>query len=342
MATIVDVAERAGVSISTVSHVVNGTRRVAEKTRASVLKAIEETGYRQDALARSLRRSLTDSIGLVVSDTGQPAFADMVRGVEAEATKAGYTLLLANSGEDPEQEARTLEALSARRVDGLIVAPSAGSSGEAIDAIRNSGTPVVLMDRVGSGDSGDQVGVENLAPVRELVAHLVGHGCRAIALAAGNLNVSTISERYLGYAQAVKEAGFTVHPGHVITGSGLSQETCAAALDMLGDRGPLVPPDAVVCSSTETAIGVLEAASRLGLRIPDDLKIAVFDGFPHADLFEPRLTTVEQPAFEIGVTAMRLLQKRITQKPGDGEAWGSEVIRLKPRIVYRTSCGCAS
>ncbi|NYI04738.1 LacI family DNA-binding transcriptional regulator [Allostreptomyces psammosilenae] len=334
MATIVDVAERAGVSISTVSHVVNGTRRVAEKTRQRVLAAIEEVGYRQDTLARSLRRSRTDSVGLVVSDPGQPTFADMVRGVEHEATQAGYTLLLATSGEDPAHEARSLHVLTARRVDGLIVAPVAHSDGRETDAIREAGTPVVFMDRIGSGRSGDQVGVENTRPMRELVGHLIEHGHRRIALAAGDLAVSTIAERHLGYTTALRDAGVEPDPALLITGSGLAAETRAAAAVLLGGERR---PEAFVCASTETAAGVLAAAADLGLRVPDDLRLAVFDGFPHADLFEPRITTVRQPAFDIGATAMRLLLRRMNEDAPDGD----EVVRLEPTITYRTSCGCA-
>ncbi|MGP4086566.1 LacI family DNA-binding transcriptional regulator [Streptomyces sp. KR55] len=333
MVTIVDVAQLAGVSISTVSHVVNGTRPVADRTRERVLKAIEQTGYRQDTLARSLRRSRTDSIGLVVSDAGQPTFADMVRGVEYEAAQAGYTLLLAHSGEDPAQETRSVQALAARRVDGLIVAPAARSTGRETEAVQRSGTPVVILDRLGDPGFGDQVGVDNTTPMRELVEHLLGHGHRSIALAAGDLAVSTMAERHRGYMQALTAAGIEPDPELVITGSGLAAETRVLAHRMLsGERRPEV----FACASTETAVGVMEAAAELGLRVPHDLRLAVFDGFPQSGLFEPRLTTVVQPAFDVGATAMALLLRRVN---GDTCEDG-QVIRLAPRVVYRASCGC--
>ncbi|MEV0173683.1 LacI family DNA-binding transcriptional regulator [Streptomyces sp. NPDC050803] len=327
-------AQLAGVSISTVSHVVNGTRPVADRTRARVLKAIEQTGYRQDTLARSLRRSRTDSIGLVVSDAGQPTFADMVRGVEHEAAQAGYTLLLANSGEDPARETRSVQALAARRVDGLIVAPAARSTGREAEVVQRSGTPVVILDRLGDPGFGDQVGVDNTAPMRELVEHLLGHGHRSIALAAGNLAVPTMAERHRGYVQALEAAGIEPDPGLVLTGSGLAAQTRVLARRLLGDRRSR--PEAVACASTETAVGVMEAAAELGLRVPRDLKLAVFDGFPQSDLFEPRLTTVVQPAFDVGATAMVLLLRRVNGDIGED----GRVIRLAPRIVYRASCGC--
>jgi LacI family transcriptional regulator len=334
VATIVDVAQLAGVSISTVSHVVNGTRPVADRTRERVLKAIERTGYRQDTLARSLRRSRTDSVGLVVSDAGQPTFADMVRGVEHEAARAGYTLLLAHSGEDPAQEARSVQALAARRVDGLIVAPAARSTGAETEAVRRGGTPVVILDRLGAPGAVDQVGVDNTTPMRELVEHLLGHGYGSVALAAGDLAVPTMAERHRGYMQALRAAHGEPRPELVVTGSGLAAETRALALRVLsGARRP----DAFACASTETAVGVMEAAAELGLRIPHDLKLAAFDGFPQSGLFEPCVTTVVQPAFDVGSTAMALLLRRLNGETG-GEG---ETVRLEPRVVYRTSCGCA-
>jgi LacI family transcriptional regulator len=334
VATINDVARLAGVSTSTVSHVINGTRPVREETRLRVEEAVRATGYRRDGLARALRRNRTDSIGLIVSDVSEPAFAAMARGVEREATAAGYTVLLANSGEDPDLEARILQVLTERRVDGLVVAPVARSRREEIAAVLEQGTPVVVMDRLG-GVRADQVGVENTAPMRELVLHLVAHGHRRIALAAGDTDVPTIAERRRGYLEALGEAGIDADDSLVVEGGGLADETRERMLEVL--RRPAVPT-AVVAASTETAVGVLEAARLLGLAVPDDLAFATFDGFPHADLFRPGVTTVAQPALDIGATAMQLLLSRI-----DGTLTARHrSIRLEPETTYRESCGCTA
>ncbi|HEY5832998.1 LacI family DNA-binding transcriptional regulator [Streptomyces sp.] len=332
--TIVEVARLAGVSTSTVSHVVNGTRPVRAETRARVDEAIRETGYRQDGVARALRRSRTDSIGLVLSDVSQPAFAEMIHGVEREATSAGYTLLLANSAEDPATESRALQVLAARKVDGVIIAPVGGSQRSEISTIQEQGTPVVLMDRLG-GVRADQVGVENAAPMRDLVLHLVGHGHRQIALAAGDTKVPTIAERHRGYLDGLAEAGIEADKSLIVTGSGLSADTREGMLSVLGRPQP---PTAVVAVSTGSAAGVLEAAGRLGLRTPHDFAFATFDGFPYADLFRPGITTVTQPAYEIGTTAMQLLLGRLE---GDPKARHRSV-RLEPEITYRESCGCSN
>jgi LacI family transcriptional regulator len=322
----------AGVSTSTVSHVINGTRPVRDDTRTRVEEAVKATGYRRDSLARALRRSRTDSIGLILTDVAEPAFAAMAHGVEREAMNAGLTVLLANSGEDPELEARQLEVLAERRVDGLLIAPVARSHREAITAVIDQGTPVVLIDRLG-GVRADQVGVENTAPMRELVHHLVEHGHRRIALAAGDTDVPTLAERRRGYLEALGEAGIAVDDTLVVTGSGRADDTRER---MVGVLRQSEPPSAVVAASTETAVGVLQAAKVLGLATPEDIAFATFDGFPHTDLFRPGITTVTQPAHEIGATAMELLLSRIdgslTSRP--------RTVRLEPEITYRESCGC--
>src|SRR5687768_17312149 len=197
MATMVDVARLAGCSISTVSHVVNGTRHVEATTRERVMTAIAETGYKQDAVARALRRAQTDSIGLVVSDAGQPAFAEMVHGVEQEAARLGLTLLLASSAEDPNRELKAVDALLERRVDGLILARTSHSSDDVVTRVASAEKPLVLMDRLFDLDL-DQVGVENERPMETLVADLAARGHQRIALIAGDLDVPTLRERHDG------------------------------------------------------------------------------------------------------------------------------------------------
>ncbi|WP_137991538.1 LacI family DNA-binding transcriptional regulator [Streptomyces vilmorinianum] len=332
MATIVDVARLAGVSTSTVSHVINATRPVNPRTRERVEDAIRATGYQRDSVARALRRSRTDSIGLIVSDVAQPAFAEMVRGVEHEATKAGYTLLLANSGEDPALERRALRVLAERKVDGLVVAPVGRSERAGLEAVRAQGIPLVVMDRLGALPT-DQVGVENADPMGELVRHLVGHGHRRIALAAGDRAVATIEERCRGYREALAASGIGYEDELVLWGSGLAADTRARVHELFA--GPQ-PPSALVAVSTETAIGSLQALRARELDIPGDVAFAAFDGFPYMDLFRPGITAVTQPAYEIGSTAMSLLLSRM-----DGTLTSRHrSIRLQPELTYRESCGC--
>jgi LacI family transcriptional regulator len=332
MTTMVKVAKLAGVSISTVSHVLNGTRHVNDETRQKVLKAIEETSYRQDALARAMRRSRTDSIGLIVSDGGEPAFAEMIRGVEETAASQGITLLLANSAEDPDREARAVEALLERRVDGLILARAAGSGPEALAEFANQDTPLVLMDRL-SEDPFDQVGVENREPIKELVVHLLSQGHERILLIGGDTRVSTLRERHEAFQEAMTVAG--IPPQNQMTvAAGEPAATDAAIHDALSAAKP---PTAVIACSTILAAAALRHIQRRGLRMPDDIAFATFDGFAYADLFQPQLTTVRQPAFQVGATAAELLTKRIADKSSD-----TSIVRLAPVIEYRASTGASA
>lgn len=331
-ATIVDVARLANVSTSTVSHVINGTRYVSDEKRNQVLAAVEMTGYRQDSVARALRRARTDSIGLIVSSVSQTVFGEMIRGVEQEAVQAGYTLLLANSAEDGARESASLHALVARKVDGLIVAPAARSPWREIDALGQTGIPVVIMDRASKART-DMVGVENTDPMRQLTTHVIAHGHTKIALATGDMKVSTITERARGFTQAMAAAGLDVPEEYVLTGSGLSEDVRRQVSALLESPSA---PTAIIATSTESAIGTLEAIDAKGLLIPGDIAFATFDGFAHPDLFRPRITTITQPAFEIGASAMRLLLDRLSTTPPTR----SRILRLSPEILYRESCGC--
>ncbi|MBX7444963.1 MULTISPECIES: LacI family DNA-binding transcriptional regulator [unclassified Arthrobacter] len=329
MTTMVKVAKLAGVSISTVSHVLNGTRHVNDETRQKVLKAIEETSYRQDALARAMRRSRTDSIGLIVSDGGEPAFAEMIRGVEEEAARQGVTLLLANSAEDPQREARAVQALLERRVDGIILARAAGSGPGALAEFQDQDTPLVLMDRL-FDEPYDQVGVENREPINELVQHLTSQGHERILLVVGDVRVATLQERHEAFIEAMEAAGTPA--GKQLTVVAEDQQKIEAGISKA--LAAVKPPTAVIACSTVLAAAALRQVQQRGLRMPDDIAFATFDGFAYADLFEPQLTTVRQPAFQVGATAAELLAKRIADKSRE-----PSTVRLAPTIEYRASTG---
>lgn len=328
MSTMVDVARLAGCSISTVSHVVNGTRHVEATTRERVMQAIAETGYKQDAVARALRRAQSESIGLVVSDAGQPAFADMVHGVEQEAARLGLTLLLASSAEDPARELKAVGALLERRVDGLILARTSGSADEVLTRVADAKKPLVLMDRLFDVDL-DQVGVENEQPMETVVADLVARGHRRIALVGGDLDVPTLRERHRGFVSGAGNAGLDASDQLVCLGAVTQDEARRQVGDLLAAKDR---PTALVAASTVLAAGALYAVHDARLSIPDDLAFATFDGFAYADLFQPQLTTIRQPAFEVGVHAMKLLAERIRKPKGR-----RRTIRLAPVVENRRS-----
>jgi LacI family transcriptional regulator len=330
MATITDVARLAGVSVSTVSHVVNGTRPVGAETRKRVDTALEQTGYQTHSVARALRRARTDSIGLIVP-ARQPVFGEMISGIEHEARAAGFILLLTNSAEDHALELASVAALRERRVDGLIVAPASGSPTELIESLRRAHIPVVVIDRLVT-QSVDQVGVENTEPMRALVRHLIERGHTRIGLIAGDQGVATLAERYQGYVDALDEAGITFDESIVLTDKAIPGDGRAAVRELLRRRDR---PTALVSASMVMTVGMLQAARDRGLVVPRDLAVATFDEPMYADLFSPRLTSVVQPAFQIGREGVRLLLRRI-ERPDVPP----RTVRLRPRIAHRDSCGC--
>lgn len=328
MATIVEVARLAKVSTSTVSHVLNGTRNVEPATRKKVLDAIAQTGYRQDALARAMRRSRTDSIGLVVSDAGEPAFAEMVHGVEHAAATQGLTLVLANSAEDPERERRAVRTLLGRRVDGLILARCASSTAEVEAELKVGTPPVVLLDRVFDGAPCDQVGADNRESMRRLTEHLLAQGHRRVAVVAGDTRVPTLAERLAGFREAVTALGGLDTEPHLVL-EGDDNDWLKAELRRGLESGVHT---CVIAASTPLAVAALETLRDVGKTVPDDIAFATFDGFNHSDLFRPSITTVVQPAFEMGTAAVHLLLDRL-QAP----TTSPRVTRLQQRLELRSS-----
>ncbi|KRE72176.1 LacI family DNA-binding transcriptional regulator [Arthrobacter sp. Soil762] len=329
MATIVDVASLAGVSTSTVSHVLNDTRHVEPETKARVMSAVQTTGYRRDALARSMRRARTDSIGLVVSDAGEPAFADMVHGVEEAAAQHGLSLLLANSAEDPARERSAVEALLDRRVDGLIIARAAGSADGLLERIREEKKPLILLDRLADLDV-DQVGVNNHSAMAALVEHLTVRGHQRILLVSGDLRVSSLRERYDSFHVAMLARGIKVTAGLLCEGTVTTAATFDSVRTLL--RSSPERPTAILACSTLLAAGALRAVQHEGLRVPETMAFATFDGFTYSDLFEPQITTVRQPAFHLGESAVRLLMRRLETPSAP-----TKILRLDSEIEFRRS-----
>lgn len=326
MATMVQVASLAGVSTSTVSHVLNGTRPVDPATRRRVMDAIEKTNYRQDTLARAMRRARSDSIGLVVSDAGEPAFAAMVHGVEDAVAAEGMTLILANSSEDQVREARAVHALLGRRVDGLILARSADSGEAGLDDLGPSAPPVVLLDRIFDDAPFDQVGADNRESMRRLVEHLRAAGHQRFVLLAGDQRVPTLRERAAGFQDALGDSDRRLCT--VLEGRDPEADRRGLQEALAGDPRPSV----VIASSTPLAAQALGLLRDRGLLIPRDIAFATFDGFDHSDLFEPALTTIRQPGFDIGGAAVKLLLERIARPSGS-----PRIVRLRQRLELRAS-----
>lgn len=331
MKTMGDVARIAGVSASTVSHVLNGTRKVNHATRLRVEAAIEETGYRRNGVARSLAAGRTHTVGLSISALTNPYFGSLVHAVERALSDAGYVLIVGDSHDDVTSEQRVTGSLLDRQVDGMIVAPAAGSERVTLPEIVRTGTPLVLIDR--GVDAGcDQVGPENFASARSLTEHLLGLGHRRIAVVRGLAGISSTIERFDGYRAALADRGIAVDPALVLDGDSNTDvaEREVHALMSRADR-----PTALVSLNNAMTIGTLKALRVLGLSIPDEVAFCCFDDFEWSDLFEPRLTAAAQDVETIGATAVELLLCRMR---GIDDA--PQQIHVPTTFHHRNSCGC--
>jgi LacI family transcriptional regulator len=312
MATIKEVAQRAGVSVGTVSNVIGNTVRVRPKLRQRVLTAIHELGYQPSHVARSLKLRRTNTLGLLVSDITNPFFSQLVRGAEEAALEQGYLLLAFNTDDQVEREKHVLEVLRGRRVDGilLVVAPARKRPTHIADTIA-CGTPIVCLDRLPPGIAVDAVTVDNVKATRRCVEHLLELGHRRIAMLTGSMLLATARERLQGYKQALRGAAFPVDPRLIREGNFRIDNGYELTSQLL--RGP-DRPTALFVSNGLMAIGALKAIAVLGLRCPEEIALATFDDSPLNELLSPPLTSVAQPAYLIGYTGAGILLDRIRSK----------------------------
>jgi LacI family transcriptional regulator len=335
MATVHDVARRAGVSTSTVSHVVNNTRFVSDELRERVMAAMRELDYTPNAAARMLTLKRSHTIGLIVSDIRNPFFASVARGVEDVAQEQGYTLVLCNSDESADRETACLNALETRAVDGVLLA-SAGVADEHLARLVQAGFPIVLVDRDLPGLGAPAVLLNNEGAAYSAVWHLITRGHTRIAMLSGRAAISTTIERVAGYRRALNEAGIEVDDRLVVSGASTSEGGAIAANAVL-DLDPSNPPSAIFSGNNLMSIGALQTIVNRGLLVPEDVALVGFDDFPFpwSDAFRPHLTTVAQPTYELGRRAAELLVQRLK---GASSTSVARVV-LDGKLVVRESSG---
>lgn len=307
MTTIRDVARHAGVSIATVSRVLNGTGGVAPEMTLRVTRAVTQLGYEPSSVARSLKTAATMLIACVIPDISNPFFPEMVRAIEDVADEAGYGTLLANTDDDIAKEERYLRLLARRRIDGLILTPVGDERPPApLRYLVEHGVPVVVVDRRLEAIGADTVLVNNRRGGAIAIEHLVGLGHRRIGIINRTLDTSTARERHEGAVAALADAGLgTDDLVRFGTYSVASGRNLAAELLSRPDR-----PTALFAGSDTMALGALRAARELGLRVPRDVSIIGFDGIPLVDMVTPKLTTVAQPIYGLGHQAATLILER--------------------------------
>jgi LacI family transcriptional regulator len=326
--TMGDVAERAGVSKTTVSHVINNTRFVEEETRQRVLEAIAELGYRPSVLARSLTTKRTQTVGVIVSDVSNHFFAEVLSGIEDVLMPENYALLVCNTAEILEREAHYLDLLMRQRVDGIIAAATS-QRWEVLTEAEVQNMPVVFVDRIFEGLDGPFVGVDNRNGAYLGTKHLIEYGHRRIGVLAGFQRLSTMRERLVGFRQALQEHDIPLPEEWVIT-SPLSIEGGRDALRQLWSLPE--HPSAVFVNNNLLALGTLRALKELGLRCPEDISVVGFDDHPWAAVSDPPLTVVRQPARQLGQAAAQMVLALI-----DGEQPPASRVILDCELVLRQS-----
>jgi LacI family transcriptional regulator len=329
-ATIGDVAQRAGVSVSSVSRYVHGEH---VRTAAAIEEAIATLGFRPSHAAQTLKLGRTMTIALVVPDVTNPFFAAVVRGAETVTSQEGYTILLANTDESPDRERVVLDGMIGR-VDGVLLAPASEDDENPL-MLRRAGLPVVFIDRRTRTADGepdvDTVLVDNRGGTRAAIDHLVEHGHRRIAIVSGPAESTPGRERLEAFRETLAAHGIPLPDDYVQFGGFREQggREATERLLQLTDR-----PTAVFVANNVMTLGALQALLAAGVRVPEDLSIIGFDDHPFAGLLAAPLTVVDRPMEEQGRVAMHLLLNRIT---GQDDSAPRRIV-LDTVLVERRSC----
>jgi LacI family transcriptional regulator len=329
--TIRDVAERAGVSTATVSRALSGAKRVSPAVHEQIRRAVEELGYSGNGIASALRRSRTDTVGMVVPSIANPFFTALVESVEHALLDDGRQLFLCSSRSDPQLEEQRLRSLVARQVDGIVISPVHGTESTAAVYWAAGELPLVQVDRYVTGVDSDWVGVDDHEALRLVIEHLSERGVRSAAFISSELTSSSTELRVAGFQTQTARLGITVDLGGMLLGE-YSIDWGRSAMQRLLAAGPL--PDAVVCADDLIALGVLQACNAAGVSVPGDLLVTGFDDIPFAALSDPPLTTVHQPQAAIAAEAVRLLSQA-SRVPLPEPAR----LALAPSLVVRASTG---
>jgi len=324
-----DIAKKAGVSVATVSHVINKTRFVSEELQDKVKKIMEELDYHPNLMAGSLRSKKTNTIGLIVPDNSNPLFAELSRMVEDKGFSSDYSVMLCNSAYDFDKELKYIRALRSKRVDGLIIVPTTIQANHINRLVENM-LPVVVMDRSVPDIKTDTVLLDNFQGTYDATIHLIKLDHRCIGYIDRPFSLPHSLDRIRGYRKALEEQGIKSQEDLVVRG-GFSYEGGAKAMQILLKRKPT--PTAVIAFNDISAMGAIRAIKDQGLRVPEDISVIGFDDIPQCSFTIPRLTTVHFPKYKMAEAACKLLLEKIE---GSASEQRTEVV-LPLRLVVRES-----
>jgi len=327
-----DVARLAGVSISTVSALINGAPKVSEVRAQRIRSAMQALDYHPDQIARSLKVGRTQTIGVVIPDITNDFYPAVFRGIEDAARSAGYSVLLCNSNESAEQERVQLSTLFSRRVDGVLLACSSGSNIYETPLYRRF--PLVFVDRIPQGITQGAVCTDNVEAGLIATEHLIGLGHQRIALLAGDVKLTPHAERLEGFRKAMQRAGLPVHDHYLCPGGMQIGDGSRLTAQLLKAK---VPPTAIIASNGKLLLGLLHAIREERKRIPTDLSVLAFDEHEWSGYLDPPITAVVQPTYALGRRAFEMLEGKIAPQKVARDP--DEVIRLRGELRVGGSTG---
>ena len=331
-ATVKDVARLAGTSIATVSYVISGNRYVSAELHARVRNAATALGYQPSSVARGLREQRTRQIGMLLPDITYPMYPQILRGAQDIARKAGYHVLLCNSGDDTEEVSYYVEALCEQRVRGMIFTSATPECEPLLRKLQQGGeVPFVLVNRRIPDLASDFVGIDNYASAVTMMRHLLSLGYQSIGLIGSRRSYSTIGARLRGYEEALATCGLSIDPALIRLDNTSEEGWYNAAQELLA-----LPhrPRAIFATNDLAALRTMDAAYEVGLRVPEDVAVVGHDDLPFASSHAVALTTMRVRLYELGIHAMKLLLERL-EHPANELA---EVI-LPSELVVRRTCG---
>ncbi|MGG4664863.1 ribose operon transcriptional repressor RbsR [Providencia vermicola] len=329
MATMKDVARLAGVSTSTVSHVINQNRYVSESITLRVKNAIEELNYAPSALARSLKMNRTNTIGMLLTTSNNPFYAEVVRGVERSCYERGYSLVLCNTEGDLQRMNHSLETLLQKRVDGLLIMCTEvqGPSKEVL--ARYPAVPTVMMDWSPFESGGDVIQDNSFLGGEMATRYLINAGFTRIACIAGPQDKSPARARHQGFIQAMNDAGIKINEDYLI----FSDFEFAGGFESMNALLELpIPPQAIFAGNDAMAVGAYQAIFQKGMKVPDDISIVGYDDIDLSSYMIPPLTTIHQPKDELGQQAVNQLIYRMDNPEAE-----TSVLVLTPELIERQS-----
>lgn len=328
MASIKDVAIKSGVSVATVSHVINNTRYVADSTKDKVIAAMKELNYTPNSVARSLRTNKTKTVALLIPDISNFFFTEAAEAIEGVLSKNGYNLFLCNTGENINSEKNQIMLMCAQLVSGIIIAPTSRECNYR-NMFKDVNFPMVFIDRKTECLQADTVLVDDRAAVYEAVSKLIDKGHKKIGYIVGRVGLSTSEERLYGYREAMRDRGLKIDESLIKQGDSKRDSGYSLTEELIMNTDTT----AVFVSNNLMAVGAMQCLADKRISIPDEIAIIGFDDYNWATITKPPLSTIKQPVAELGAMAAELVLKRIREPDGVYKEY-----RLPAEFIIRESC----